>query len=177
VPVNLEKWCPGPTSYDFAGKSGSPNVIITDMWRDDVDPFTCLAAFAVFSKIQTKAKLHVYGLPRDRRGIAVYLRSIQDRGQLGVAQGWAKGLENVYRAADLLISPHRIYTRALREAMACGCQVISGKNAHSDHLEAFVKAMSRRLLNPHDTRKEAEHLFNPKKTAKQFLEVVNHIYA
>jgi len=170
-PVDLSAWRPGPTSYDFAGNRGSVNVVIADMWRDDVDPFPCLAAFRMFAQSTPGARLHLYGLPAERRGIDVYLRIFRDAGQLGVIQGWTKGLLQVYRAADLVISPHRIYTRTLREAMAVGCQVVSGRDADPTDLRAFSEAMVERLAHRRDERAVAAVLFDARESARQFLEV------
>jgi glycosyltransferase involved in cell wall biosynthesis len=172
-PTDLERWSPGPTPYDFAGQGGDINVVIADMWRDDVTPFPCIAAFLKFGEENPTARLHLYGLPDDRSGIEVFLQVLRDRGQLGVAQGHARALEVVYRAADLVISPQRIYTRTLRESMACGAQVVSGRDADPADLCAFVEAMEDRLSHPRDTRSEAESLFDPVQTATQFLEVVS----
>lgn len=171
-PADLNAWSPGPTSYDFDGRGGSPNVVIADMWRDDLDPFPAMTAFAVFARTFRDARLHCYGLPADRKGIDVLLRVLRERGNLGVAAGWVKGLLHVYRAADLVVTPHRIATRTVREAMATGCQVVSGRDADPFDAHAFAESMAERLVAPKDTRGEAERSFDARESARQFLEVV-----
>ena len=171
--VDLDFWKPGPNGHAFAGKRGKINVIVSDMWRDDVDPFTSLAAFLLFAKRNEGTRLHIYGLPNNRKAINVYLGKAKERGQLGVAMGHVTGLEHVYRSADMLISPNKIYTRTIREAMACGLQVVSGLDADPSNLENFVAVMEDRLIQPRKTREAAEKLFDPRETARKFLEVVN----
>jgi len=175
APCNLDFWKPGTTPYNFDGKGGDPNVIIADMWRDDIDPFTCLAAFLLFATDHPNAKLHLYGLPANRKGIDVYLSILKSRGQLGVAAGFSKGLRNAYQAGDLLISPHTIDTRTIREAMACGCQVVSGQDANPTDLRAFVAAMHTRLAYPKNTRFQAEQLFDSHQTATKFRSIAEKL--
>jgi len=179
APVNLEVWHNGGSGYRFNGKSGAPNVVIADAWRDDVTPMPSVAAFLHFAKQVPEAKLHIYAIPNDKRG-TVILRPVQEMGALGEFKTRIKGvslddpgLGHIYRAADLAISPNSIYTRSIREPMACGCQVVSGKDVNPENIPAFVEVMKDRLRNPRDTRKEAEMLFDPELAARQFLEVVN----
>ena len=115
--VDLDFWKPeGPRHF----KSGV-NYVITDAWRSDIDPYICLIAFI---NSDVKAKLHVYGAEQNRRGWNVLFKILQDQGRLGEVKPWVKGLDTVYRSADALLTPHTIDTRAVREAMACGCPVI-----------------------------------------------------
>lgn len=169
-PADLERWAPGTTTYQFDGKSGDPNIVIADMWRDDLDPFPMLVAFATFARTFAEARIHCYGLPPDRKGIAVVLQALGER--VGVAQGWTKGLVHVYRAADLVITPHRIQTRTIREAMASGCQVVTGRDADPFDAHAFAEAMAERLVRPQPVRAYAERRFDPQESARQFLEIV-----
>ena len=134
--------------------------------------FPCLTAFLLFAKTHSDAKLHLYGLPKNRLGIDVFLRVLKERNLLGVAQAWTRGLEHVYRAADLLISPQTIYTRSIREAMACGARVVSGLDVNPADSWLFARAMTQELALTLDRRTEAEVLFDPHRSAQQFLEIV-----
>lgn len=168
--VDLEYWRPGPTSYDFAGKSGQVNVVMADPWsRRDVSPITAVHAFALFRHMVPGARLHLYALDANTRGIGALRLMLGD--SLGVVQGWARDLRSVYRAAGLLITPHKIHTRSVREAMATGLQVVSGKDADPEDVEGFALAMARRLERPEPVRKLAEAWFDPGRTAKAFLSV------
>ena len=169
--VDLEYWKPGETGYDFAGKAGGYNVVMTDPWsREDVSPFAAIHAFALFRSIVPDAKLHLFAAEKNTKGFAALFRVLGD--SLGLVQGWAKDLRPVYQAADMLITPHRIYTRSIREAMASGCQVVSGHDASADDVEAFALSMAYRRESPAPSRKMAAALFDPMETGRKFLDVV-----
>jgi len=168
--VDLEYWAPQLTTYRFAGRKGEYNVVMTDPWsREDTNPILAVHAFALFRRIVPNARLHIYALDGNTKGLQALKAMLGD--SLGVVQGWAKDLRSVYAAADMLITPHRIYTRAVREAMAMDLQVVSGRDVHPENIEAFALAMADRMERPQPTRKLAEVLFDPKVTAREFLAV------
>lgn len=164
--VDLEKWCPGPAEYDFVGKSGSINAVITDSWRDDIDPFVPINAFGVWARGKDNVKLHIYAKPLEVKGWAALIKRLEEDGTLGVYQGWASHLERVYRAADMVLTGNNINVRTVREAMACGCPVVQFPSPDilnaSEQLDAALK-QNRELI-----RKRAEGIFNPVQTARKF---------
>jgi len=126
-PIDLAAWSPTTTKrYDFHGQRGELNVVCSDMWRSDKTPFCLLPAFALFADQNPGAKLHLYGVPDKRDGLEPVLERLRERGQLGEVCGRVDCLKEVYQAADMLISPHGIVTRAIGEALACGCPVVAG---------------------------------------------------
>jgi glycosyltransferase involved in cell wall biosynthesis len=165
--VDLDFWSPGETKYDFIGRGAGVNVVCTDAWRDDVDAFAPLNAFALWAK-GTDAKLHLYGKPVKAPGWDALIQRINDNGNLGVVQGWASELRNVYRAANLVITGHEIDVRTVREALACNCPVL--------RIPTSLKANFDGALKQRDSRGIAEKLYTPSVTAKQFLEIVNAVY-
>ena len=171
--VDLGAWTPGPKQYDFRGKAGRVNVVISDAWRDDVDPFVPLHAFALWAREMRGAKLHVYGRPHThKRGWDALLKRIQDDGNLGEVQGWVDGLLHVYRAADFVLTANEIDVRTVREAMACGCPVVRvGSKLNGFRTDiAAARDESREFV-----RLEAERRFNPAETARQFHEVLEAV--
>jgi len=168
-PVDLERWTPdGPSGYNWHGTGGDVNVICTDAWRDDIDPFNAVNAYALFARTQPSIKLHIYGNSKKLGAWAPLLKQIKDDGNLGEVKGWVKGLENVYRAADCLITPHTIYTRSIREAMACGCPV-QRVNCDLRTANITIPSRSQRVT----VRKDAERLFDPARTAAEFMEIAD----
>jgi len=166
-PVDLERWTPdGPDGYAWHGMGGKVNIVCTDAWRQDIDPFSAVHAFALAARKMTGWKLHIYGASKKLRAWAPLLKRIQDDGNLGQVTGWVSGLANVYRAADLMITPHTIHTRAIREAMACGCPV-QRINCDLRKAAMFVPAEGARK----QSRLDAEQMFDPAVTARQFKEV------
>lgn len=171
--VDLKAWSPdGPSGYQFSGKKGKINVVSADPVRIDIDPYESLNAFALWARNQEGAKLHVYGQNYNgKRGWTALLRRIADDGNLGEMKGWVNGLEHVYRAADMVITPHSINTRTVREAMACGCPVVRVRDIHRDGTKlTFAKNASRARI-----RAEAERQFDPAMTAEAFIRVLDGI--
>lgn len=170
APVDLQAWTPdGPRDYSFHGKSGTYNVVCTDAWRDDVDPFEALNCTIRAARELPGLKVHLYGKPQDAvKGWGALLNLAKEDGCLGEVCGWIDGLADVYRAADLLVTPNAIATRAVREAMACGCPVVG----------CDVGEIREALRNPRrDARQEAERRFNPLNSAKAFLAIAERIAA
>jgi len=168
APVDLDAWSPGgPSGYAFHGKKGPINVVIADAWRSDIDPFEAVCAFAHFAR-STPAKLHLYGGHLKEKAWPALLRKLRDQDSLGEFQGWVSGLDNVYRAADMLITPHTIAVRSIREALACGCPVVRGISDIDNAVSAMRHSQTRQ-----NARREAEVMYNPADTAREFMDIVN----
>lgn len=174
-PVDLQAWHPDGARHDFGGKAGVLNAVITDAWRDDVDPFHAVNAVALAARQIPGLRLHIYGKQGGDKGWPALLKRLGDDGTIGQVQGWTKGLANVYRAADLLVTPHRILTRTVRESMACGLQhvVCSGESAGVD--AGSVVAALQSPTSRQQVRQQAEAVLNPLNTAKMFLAAVEQM--
>ena len=126
--VDLARWVPVKSDYKFSGQSGKPNLVVADIWRHDRDPFHVLHAFADFAKGCPSARLHVYGLNKpDVDALEPILGGLRRRGVLGEIMGRKEDLLEVYNAADLMLTPHSIATRTIRESLACGLPVVAGR--------------------------------------------------
>lgn len=168
APVDLAAWSPeGPAGYRFGGKRGGINLVSTDAWRDDVDPFLTINAAALFARKNPGTKLHVYARPATRtKGWDALLRRLADDGSLGEVKPWVAGLANVYRAADAMVTPNTIATRSVRESMACGCPVAVVREPEDG---AIALALS---LRRDWVRREAARLFDPGRMAAEFKAAV-----
>jgi glycosyltransferase involved in cell wall biosynthesis len=188
-PVDLEAWTPeGPRGYKFGGRKGKVNVVVTDVWRHDIDPFHVVNAFAVYATMEPGAKLHLYGVPKKDTAIGALLEPLQTLDALGEVHGWIiSGLDHVYRAADALITPHRIATRTMREALACGCQVVADEHCPWTPFRADIEnpaGFARQIMtavaeyrsNPEGrrgaNRAVAENEFDAALSAREFINVV-----
>jgi len=147
--VDLQAWSPGPREYAFQGKGGGINVICTDRVRNDRDIYHVIHGFALFAERHPEARLHAYGIA-DRRAWNVLLDCLARRGVLGEVLPTVIGLEFIYRSADMVLSPHRIAVRTVREALACGCQLVAPTGnrftpyvADEEDPPAFAEAMER----------------------------------
>ena len=128
APVNLDEFTPTGPLFDFGVRAGTPNLVITDMWREDETPFNILMAAAEFRRLYCPtAKVHVFGLPSAKQGpIAVLARILDKAGVWGKCFTLHDQMPTVYRAADILLTPHIIATRVIREACASGIPIVAG---------------------------------------------------
>lgn len=158
--VDLDYWTPGDGGYGFHGRKAAYNVVMTDPWsREDSSPYHCIHAFKLFSRICPDARLHMFAWDGNRKGLGGLSNLLGDAG--GMVARWATNVRDIMRSADMLITPHRIYTRSIREAMSCGLQVVSGRDCHPEDIERFAWTMADRREKPQPTRKMAEALFDP----------------
>lgn len=152
APVDTSYWKPGETDYDFAGKRAKTNIVIADPWirARDRTPFDAIhGVLCAFKRLEPDedVRLHVFGL--DSKSAPVVrnlLTTVADR--VGVLQGWASDLRAVYRATDVVVTPHEISTRTYREALACGAHVVrvarnTVEQVGANVLEAVRKAPRR----------------------------------
>lgn len=168
APVDLDFWKPDKSDYDFAGTAGGVNIVCTDAFRNDVDCYEPLNAYALWAR-QNKhlnPKLHIFGKPKGMRGWGALIKRIQDDGNMGITQGWAAELQRVYQKADCLLSAHSIDVRSVREAMACGCPVVRVSDIESASISNALMA------DRESVRKDAERQFNPEVTARQFSDIL-----
>ena len=170
--VDLEQWKPEEGSYNFGGAGGAINVVCADMWRDDVDPFIVLNAYALWARGEEDVKLHLYSVDDPGHPVAL-LKTIENYGNLGQVLGHVKGLERAYHAADISITSQNIDTRSVRESMACGCPVV---RIADPKLNGFVADFNDALkADRAQVRAEAVRRFNPSVTARQFAGVLEDV--
>ena len=190
-PVDLKRWTPdGPKGYGFHGHKGAINVVCTDAWREDKDPFHMVNAYAIFARKHPDARLHIFGNSANQKGWEVLFKVLREMGALGEIGGWVHGLANVYRAADFSITPQRIATRSVREALACGCPIVAPLNneytkwrADEELPECMADSMEcawdwiavHRQEAREAARKQAEKLFDPIESARQFIGVLEKV--
>lgn len=164
--VDLDFWCTGSSVYDFGGYAGKINIVCTDAFRDDIDCYDAINAFALWARKNEGAKLHIFGKPKNMRGWGALIKRVQDDGNMGLVQGWASELKHVYRSADAVVTAHDIDVRTVREAMACGCPVVRVKDIGLADISGALKETRSNI------RYQAEKLFNPSVTAEQFSRVL-----
>ena len=170
--VNSDEWSmEGNASYNFKGNRGKINVVLTDPCRLDLDPYEALNAYALWARTQDGAKLHIYGQQYNgEKAWTTLLRAINDDGNLGEMAGWVRsGLDNLYRAASFVLTCNPIHTRTMREAMACGCPVAVVRDIKRDQHKLTAALFRDRVK----IRKAAEVMFNPERSAKAFIDVLD----
>jgi glycosyltransferase involved in cell wall biosynthesis len=199
APCDLDMWAfEGPSGYGFNGKKGRINIVITDHVADDVDQFLPLNAAILFAREVEGVKVHFYAHPQSvqeivttvegkvterkralvvKRGFNALATRLKEEGHLGECVGWVKGLDNVYRAASMVLTANEIDTRTVREATACGCPVVQVTHLNDGWQVPLRKAMTMTREDRYIIRKRAEAKFNPKHAAIKFKDVAEKVGA
>lgn len=187
APVNLEHWYPAETSYDFNGQAGDVNVVCSDIWRVDKNPYHVVHGFMEYAKTRQGAKLHMYAVDLKQHGWKCLLGMMKERGILGEVRNYVDNLDHVYRAADVMITPHKIATRTVREAIASGLQVVAGAgNKYTAYTadEEDIESYAGRIQKAHDdlladgskcesiNRSTAVKHFDAAKTGNQMCDLI-----
>jgi len=183
APVDLDQWTPdGPSAYAFHGRKGRVNVVCASLWREDETPYHVINAFLLFARTTPGAKLHIYAAPQKGTAWAVLKSLLEEAGALGEVAAFVQGLDNVYRAANAVITPHTIATRSVREPLACGCNVVMAPGtqytpfqANPQNLPAYAAQITRAVTQHAPNRKTAELFFNPKDTATEFIALLQEV--
>lgn len=131
-PIDEKRFTPEGDVYDFGEHNGKVNILLADSCREDVDLYEIAHGAIEFAKRKTGAKFHFFAMNTRHKMWGPVFQALADLGGLGEIQGRYKNISDVYRAADIVLSPHKITTRIIGEALCCGTPVIAGKgNRHA----------------------------------------------
>lgn len=131
-PVDERRFNTEGEVYDFGSLNGKVNILIADTCREDIDLYEIAHGAIEFARRKTGAKFHFFSMNTEHRMWGIVFQALSDLGGLGEIQGRHKKITDVYRAADIVLSPHKITTRVISEALCCGTPVIAGKgNPHA----------------------------------------------
>lgn len=186
--VDLKKFNPEGEQYGAGKWTGHPNILICDMWREDITPLSVLMASAKFKqKYCPEAKVQLFGLPPAGKGfISEFAERLRSASLIEDANAIVPFLPAVYRSADILVTPHSIATRVVREALASGLPIVAGSGckytpytADPRDPEAFAYQINCCWENLQDckakvkskARKVAEQSFNYDFAGKAMLEL------
>lgn len=135
-PCDLKRFAPEGPIADIRDR-GKVNVLICDSQREDVDCFD-VANGAIAAAARVKGlKVHFWAVETQAPTTNVWPRwdvifaQLRSMGALGEVHAREGAMENVYRAMDMVVTPHRIVTRIVAEAQACGCPVIAGEHCNA----------------------------------------------
>ncbi len=190
--VNLEVFKPTGIRLDYDTDGGKPNILITDMFREDVSPFNVLLAGAMFiRKYCPEGRIHIYGLQRTKESpVKDIIEMMKTANILSQAEPLTKNMHQIYRAADMLITPHRIATRVIREALASGVPIVAGEGcpyteytADARYTEGFAAKIDEcwndikdnREVASIEARGVAEKNFNLKQAGEAALKVYERV--
>lgn len=123
--------------YQFKNH-GKYNILICDSERIDNDLYELIIGVTKAAEILKDFKFHFYGISLDdgkmHNCYNLLLKRLKDLGCLGDVSGRVRNMETLYNSADCIMSPNRIITRTIAEALSCGCPVISQNNPYTKNI-------------------------------------------
>jgi len=148
-PINLDEFSPSGKRHNFGKYWGDPNIVIADMWREDTTPFNLMYAANYFKEnFCNTARVHIYGIPT-KNSCVNYLGPLQGSGLVGQTCGIVNNLSEIFRSADILLTPNIISTRIIREAMASGLPIVAPNGCRFTpyteeprNIKAFARAIN-----------------------------------
>jgi glycosyltransferase involved in cell wall biosynthesis len=190
--VDLSFYSPDGPKATWKEFNGSPNILIADIWREDVLPFNALFAAALFQQKYCKsAKIHILAVQgKNLKVMTPMLIGMKKAGALGVLGPMTTKIVDFYRAADIIVTPHSIATRTVREPLACGVPVVAGSGnrytpytANPRDIEGFARAINKCWQDYKEdpdamrkmARRTAEIGFNPRNTGEAMKKVLETI--
>jgi len=125
-PIDLERFSPdGPRHVFEPRHRGEINGLIADASREDLDAFDVAHGALEAARRIPGLRWHFYALDTPLGPWEHVIDALRRIGALGELCGRMADMEQVYRAADLLLTPQRIATRTIGEAQACGTPVLA----------------------------------------------------
>ncbi|MFW9968624.1 MAG: hypothetical protein ACFFDF_00390 [Candidatus Odinarchaeota archaeon] len=152
-PIDLNRFNPQGEKHK-SNDLGIYNGLICDSWREDIDVYEIVNGAIEAARIIPGLKWHLYALEHPIPECWKYLISeLKSLNALGEIRGRMTGLEYVYRAFDFLLTPHRIVTRTIGEALSCGMPVIASNGCR-------VAQETTDIQNPYDVAKAVQRMIN-----------------
>lgn len=190
--VDLSKYNPVGKKFNFGDFEGEPNIVVADIWREDITPFNVIFAAARFKQLRCPtAKVHIFGTPPpDTPFIKELMLRLRNKDIVGIADGLVSFMPDVYRAADIVVTPHNIATRVIREALASGVPIVAGSGcrytkytADARDYKAFSYQINRCWADLQSNSKKvkrefrdtAEREFNYENTGKAMLSIFDEV--
>ena len=130
-PIDEKRFSKDGHVYDYKTMGGECNIMIAESWREDVDIYEITFGVIAAAKILSGVKFHFYAMESPLRCWNFLIEEMRRLGIKGEIFGRRTKIEEVYRAADILLSPQRITTRSVGEALSCGTPVIAAKGCDS----------------------------------------------
>ncbi len=132
-PIDLERFGSEGSVYQFPpDMTGEVNAVICDSWREDIDCYEVTLGAIEAAKLIPGLKVHLFAIDtRDGNALPgcwdLLTQGLRQYGALGTLNARVPDIEQVFRAVDFVMTPNRIVTRIVGEALACGIPVLAAK--------------------------------------------------
>jgi glycosyltransferase involved in cell wall biosynthesis len=124
--IDLSRFTPeGPVADLGTGAGRCVNILIADTPREDVDCFEVANAAVELARRCKGVRVHFLAIENPGGVWRFMFNSLARENALGKVGCRVPNPADWFRAADILLTPHRIATRTMLEAAACGCTVVA----------------------------------------------------
>ena len=131
-PIDERRFAPEGKVHDFGVFNGKYNIVIAESWREDVDIYEITHGALATAGVIDGLKCHFFAMETPLKCWNFLVDKMRELNIKGEICGRTSKIEEVYRAADILLSPQRITTRSIGEALSCGTPVIAANgNEHA----------------------------------------------
>lgn len=184
--VNLDEFTPDGPKMDMGKHAGTPNILIADIWREDITPFqTLFAAVRYVEEYCPTARIHLFGIATKKPCFIQLVLKLRTRNVLGHTASMIKDMAKLYRACDIVVTPHNIATRIVRESLACGRRLVAGTGnpytpftADPRDIPGFAAAIDACWkAAPYNTRGMAESHFGLEQAGRAMANLLNKVAA
>ena len=134
-PIDIDRYTKDVPVHVFQDTDkGVFNILIADTTREDVDNFDIVHGAILAARRIPGTKIHFLAVEVQGDGKSVLLcwdhifAEIRSMGALGEVNARVERVQEWYKACDLLMTPHRIATRTMAEAMVSGLSVVAGES-------------------------------------------------
>lgn len=129
--IDTERFAIDGEKYDIKDR-GTFNILVCDSSREDIDLYETFAGLIEYSKTNKDVKIHFVGFEYEAKNCwQQMLGKLKELGTLGDVHQRVTNMELVYRSMDMLISPNRIVTRTVAEALSCGIKVLCQRSTRA----------------------------------------------
>jgi len=155
-PVDGKRFSPEGPTHDFGAMGSTWNIAVAESWREDVDIYEISHGALELARQMAGVKFHFYSMENPLRCWEHLLSEFRRLGALGEVWARRPNIEEIYRAADIVLSPQRIATRVVAEALCCGTPVVAATGcqvatatAPQDEPEQVAFAIKELILQLH----------------------------
>lgn len=125
APCDLDYYKTSGARHEYAAEHRAKlNILVADMWREDTDPYEVVHGLIALARRRHDFKVHFLACKTPLGPWEYLFRALRQCGSLGECAGQMREMPERYRAADVVVTPHAIATRIVRESLACGCTLV-----------------------------------------------------
>jgi len=173
APIDLEDYKEAKP-YNLGFNNGKPNILIADVWREDVIPMNCLFGAAKFiTEACPTGRIHMIGMQDEFiNTMRPFMMNMKRQNITGLVGGQQKEVKSFYAACDVVLTPHMIATRIIRESLSMNRPVIAATGCKYTPFQAdFFNINS--ISNALEYWQAHRNMVNPRQSAEKYFSLEN----